>query len=311
MSVQVTMTAVIKDSDQRRRAAKAGSPARSPARDRRRRGGGGSIRPSSPRDRRRSPSDRRRRGSGRALLASRQKNTLRLTVLDTAGSTKTTLDDLSTTETVAAAVERWCDKSGEDPALTRLVRGQEALNDLSRSLEQCGITQDTELRAIQLRPQEALRAALDADADSRVRRAVQKCATAEVMVLCRTDGTTKHRRWWRLELEAAAAARQVRAVVSWSKNQDFSAAFHWKKLSSQPPKRRTATGVSDASQSAQDPTLGFTIETATAQEAVLANAASVEQRLRWLTALREVEFANALRATSGKNIAIRSSCPSR
>ena len=71
MSVQVTMTAVIKDSDQRRRAAKAGSPARSPARDDRRRRAGGSS-PSS-------PSDRRRRGSGRALLASRQKNTLRLT----------------------------------------------------------------------------------------------------------------------------------------------------------------------------------------------------------------------------------------
>ena len=110
-------------------------------------------------------------------------------------------------------MERWCDKSGEDPALTRLVRGQEALNDLSRSLEQCGITQDTELRAIQLRPQEALRAALDADADSRVRRAVQKCAAAEVMELCCPDGSTKHRRWWRLELERL---ERVLAVVSWS-----------------------------------------------------------------------------------------------
>ena len=95
------------------------------------------------------------------------------------------------------------------------------------------------------------------------------------------------------------ALPQVRAVVSWSKSQDFSPAFHWKKLSSQPPKRRTATGVSDASQPAQHPTLGFTVETAEGQEAVLANAASVEQRLRWLAALREVEFANVLRATSG------------
>eukprot|EP01045_Picozoa_sp_COSAG04_P036453 COSAG04_NODE_8876_length_921_cov_2.474453_1_plen_167_part_10 len=135
----------------------------------------------------------------------------------------TRLDGVRSAETVGGVTLKLCAETGEEPALTLLVRGKQPLEDRSRTLKEYEIVRDAELHVSPLLPDTALATSLTVAADARVRAAVAACSKPVVFKLRRADGANKHRRWVRLQLDAES----MTVTVSWSKNEDFSAAFHW------------------------------------------------------------------------------------
>ena len=114
---------------------------------------------------------------------------------------------------------------------------------------------------------------------------------AAVLKLRRANGKHKHRRWVHLEREGDGV------ILVWAQHEDGSEQWQWKTFGSVPPKRRTVTGVREhmlPPDHANAHALGLAVETMEGGDVLLV-AESAEQRATWLSALREIIVAQALR----------------
>ncbi len=203
----------------------------------------------------------------------------------------TTLRDVVSSQTVGSVTLRLCVETGGEPTLTRLLHEQKPLADRKKALKDYGIVGDAELHASPLLPANALTTSCVAEADARTQAAVEACAKPVVLKLRRANGKHKHRRWAHLERQGADV------ILVWAQHEDGSEQWQWKSFGSVPPKRRTVTGVREdmlPRDHANAHGLGFAVETAEGGD-VLFVAESAEQRDTWLSALREVVGARALR----------------
>ena len=217
------------------------------------------------------------------------RGSFQLTILGVTGAEKP-LDGVRSSDSIDSVLERLCARSGADPLLTRLVFNQTVtLDDRRRRLEDYGIVRAAELHVTPMRPSTALPISLGIGATSRLLAALAACGTAEVLKLRNADGSHKHRRWVRLE------EVDGKVFVVWSKNADGSEQWQWKSFSFVAPKRRAVKGV--RAEALGRRRLGLAIQTVDGGD-VLFVAESAEQRAKWLSALREVVGAAALRSAS-------------